>query len=174
MFIREIEAKILDIDRKDVEKKFEDFVARKTFDGEINALFFDFENGGFGNEKINLRLRKENERAVLTLKKFVEHDYAKMRDEIETEIGDFYEMKKILDGIGLVIVKKARKYRTEYEYKWTHFVLDKYLDEYDFIPEFLEIEGKNVEEVYRFAELLGYKKEDCKAWTLNDLIKHYS
>ena len=50
---------------------------------------------------------------------------------------------------------------------------DKFYDKYNFVPEFLEIEAKNINEIYKYAKLLGFSKKDCKPWSRKDIIKHY-
>jgi adenylate cyclase class 2 len=172
--MNEVEVKILEINQEDVEKKLKEIGARKIFEGEINALSFDFEDRTLENAGDLLRLRSEGEKAVLTLKKFVEHDSVKIRKEYEVEVSDINEMKALLENLGFKARGKgAKKYRIAYAYKDVHFVIDRYMEEFDFIPVFLEIETEDVGLLYEMVELLGFKKEDCKAWSFKDLKKHY-
>ena len=54
------------------------------------------------------------------------------------------------------------------------FDFDRYSGDYGYIPEFLEIEAKNIDLIYKYAELLGFKAKDCLPWSTTDLVKHYS
>ena len=170
----ETEVKILEIDRKEVEDKLISIGAKKVFDDKVNASFFDFEDGSLKKSGTVLRLRTEGKKAVLTLKEPIKKGEAKIKEESEIEVSDLGTTKKILESLGLRVWRVAKKHRTTYSLEGVHFELDNYIEENDFIPEFLEIEAKTLEEIYKFVEALGFSKEDCKPWSLKDLVKHYS
>lgn len=172
--MKEIEIKILEINRKKVEEKLLSLGAEKIFDGKMNAYFFDFKDGSLRKFGLILRLREEGNKIILTFKKPIEKEKAKIKEELEIEVSNFDITKAILESLGLQVWRIAKKHRVTYSLKEVHFELDKYGEEYDFIPEFLEIEAKNLENIYKFVELLGFDKEECKPWSLKDLVKHYS
>ncbi len=66
-----------------------------------------------------------------------------------------------------------RKRRISYKLDNVRFEFDTFLGEYDFVPEFLEIEAKDTNEIYKYAELLGFSKEDCKPWSDKEVIEYY-
>ncbi|MEM8892205.1 MAG: class IV adenylate cyclase [Bacteroidota bacterium] len=171
--MKEIEVKILEIDRKALVSRLEELGAEKSFDGEMLALFFDTEEGNIYKSGDVLRLRKEGEETVLTYKKFISQEEAKIMEEFETSIGDIVQMRAILDLLNFKVTKKTRKFRTQYELGDTHVVIDNYQDELEAIPEFMEIEAPGMERISEVLELLGYSVEDCKSWHTYDLIKHY-
>lgn len=170
----EIEVKILAIDRKIVEKKLLSLGAKKTFDGEIYGLFYDYADGSIRKAKGTMRLRKVGDKAFLTYKKFLENKRAKIRREYETEVSDFESARLILESLGLAPWMEMRKHRATYELPGVHFELDKHTDQYSYVPEFLEIEAKDLDTLYRYAGALGYKKEDCRPWTIVEMAKYYS
>jgi len=94
-------------------------------------------------------------------------------EEFETEVQNFEEMKQILEGIGLKVFVKTRKNRAVYQLGNVHFAIDNYEDELDKIPEFLEIEAPSLEEIDKYAQELGFSKEDYKTWGLGGLTRHY-
>jgi adenylate cyclase class 2 len=171
--MKEIEVKILEIDRKKVEKRLRSLGARKTLDGRIKALYFDCPDRSLRKAKDALRLRKVDSRTVLTFKKFVKDGFAKVREELETEVSDFDKARSILQNLGFSVWLEMEKHRTTYELNGAHFEFDKYKGKYGFIPEFLEIEAKSPSQIHKYAKLLGFKKSDCKPWTSWELIKHY-
>ena len=172
--MQEIEVKILDIKRVELENKLKNLGAKKVFDGEIKAENFDFEDERITRSKDLLRLRKEGEKAVLTFKKFTgETKDVKSLKEIEVEVSDLNIMKEILEELKLIPMNNTRKLRTSYALEGVKFEFDKYLDENDFIPEFLEIEAHDIIILYKYVTLLGFKKEDCKSWNYFDVKKHY-
>jgi len=170
----EAEIKILEIDRKATEEKLCSLGAQKIFDGEIHALYYDFPDETIRKKEGVLRLRREGEKAVVTYKSSVEDPYAKVREEREVEVSDFDVMAGILESIGLSPRLEMKKHRTTYASGEVHFELDKYHGSYEYIPEFLEIQGPDTETVYRYAGLLGFRKHDCKPWDAVEVAKYYS
>jgi predicted adenylyl cyclase CyaB len=172
--MREVEIKVLDIDRADTEKKLLALGAKKTFDGEIRAIYYDSPGRAIGETGETFRLRKEGATAVLTHKRTVDDPEAKVREEREVIVSDFDAMRGILESAGFSAWLEMRKIRTSYELGGLHFEFDRYLDAFDYIPEFLEIEGTAVDEVYRCAEMLGFRKEDCRPWDAVQVAEYYS
>jgi adenylate cyclase, class 2 len=171
--MKEIEVKILDIDKKKVVEKLKALGAKKTFDGEVHGYFFDFPDSCIRKAKDTLRLRKVGDKSFLTFKKYVNNRGAKVREEFEVEVADFEAAKKILESVGLSAWMDVRKHRSSYALGGVHFELDKHADQYIFVPEFLEIEAKDAATVRRYAGLLGYGKKDLRPWTIIEVAKHY-
>lgn len=169
----EIEIKILDISRPKIEGKLAEMQAKKTFEGELLAIFYDDEKGALVQQKSALRLRKEGEKTMLTFKKAISTEGAKIMDEREVSVSDTETMRSILSALGYLEIKNTRKIRTEYEWKSVKIVLDEYLDELNFIPLFLEVEAPTLAEVYEAVEALGYEKDDCNTFNTYDLEKFY-
>lgn len=172
--MKEIEIKVLGIDRTAVEERLVSLGAKKVFDGEIHALYYDFADASLKNGGCALRLRLEGMKSVLCLKKSVESKEAKIRDEREVEVSDFNAMKYLLEGLGLKAWLEMKKHRTSYEFSGAHFEIDEYHDAYNYIPPFLEIEGRDIETIYACARLLGFTKNDCKPWDILQVAAYYS
>jgi predicted adenylyl cyclase CyaB len=174
MRMRETEIKILEVDRGKVEKRLRDLGARKVFDDEIRALYYDDAGGSVKRRKDALRLRREGNKAVLTYKSHVGDRGAKVRDEREVHVSDFDTTRSILESLGFSVWLEMKKHRTSYRLRGGHFEFDKYSGEYEYIPEFLEIEAPDIEAVRAFARLLGFTPKDCKPWDAVRLAKYYS
>ena len=173
--MKEVEVKIIDIDREKVEARLRSLGATTTFDGDQVTVFFDYPGNPIATAKNLLRLRKTRDKTQLTFKKFIESESAKVRDEYEVVVSDFESMRLILESLGLSPTKRMEKHRTSYTLKsGVEVDIDKYAGEYSHIPELLEIEGENVETVHLHAKLLGFQPEECKSWTTFDLIDYYS
>ncbi len=173
-FMQEIEVKILEINRKKIEKTLADMGAEKVFDGDIQTLFFDFEDGRIIKAKDVLRLRKEQDKIELTYKKVHFTKTTKTAEEYSVEVSNLETMKKILENIGLSATESMEKHRISYKLGKVRFDIDRYLGNYAYIPEFMEIEAENTGLIHRYAELLGFKKEDCLPWSTTELIQHYA
>jgi len=172
--MKEIEVKILEIDRKVIEKELIGLGAKKIFDGEIQTIFFDFQDSRIIKARDVLRIRKEEKRVELTYKKVHTTQTAKEAEEYSVDVSNIEEMKKILENLGLHETENTLKYRTSYKLEEARFDIDRYLDTYEFIPEFMEIESENREKVNYFAGLLGFEPKDCLPWSTYDVVKYYS
>ena len=99
--MKELEVKILEVNRKKIEEILANLGAKKVFEGSIQTLFFDFEDGRIVKARDVLRLRKEPNNIELTYKKVHYTESLKAAEEYSVEISDMEEMKKILDELGL-------------------------------------------------------------------------
>ena len=171
--MKEVEVKILDIDRKQAEKILVSLGAKKVFDDEVTTTIYDFPNKSIKTAKDLIRLRKLGKRSFLTFKKFIEHSQLKVRQEFEVEVSDFNTMHTILLSLGLWPEYQIKKHRTSYHLNDVHFDIDKHVDEYGFIPEFLEIEATDVKTVKKYVTSLGYTRSQCKAWGFSEVINYY-
>lgn len=169
----EIEVKILEVNRQEVESKLLSLGANKVFDGIVDSSLFNFEDNRIKNAKSTCRLRKVGSESFLAFKEFVPHPEVKVRKEYEIKVSDFDTMKLILETIGLHEWQHFKKHRPSYEIDDVKFEFDLLEGEWSHIPEFLEIEGPDVKTIYKYVELLGFKKEDCKSWGGRELINHY-
>lgn len=172
--MREVEIKILEVDRGRTENLLIAAGAEKIFDGRIHAAYYDFKDNSIREGGGTLRLRTEGDRTVFTFKKSLEDSDAKVREELEVGVTDFPVMKSILESIGLSVWLEMSKHRTTYRLGRSHFEFDKYTDAYEYIPEFLEIESTDVETAYRNAEMLGFSRQDCRPWDAVEVASYYS
>jgi adenylate cyclase class 2 len=173
--MKEVEVKIIGIDREQVEAKLRSLGATETFDGDEETLFFDFPGSPIARAKDLLRLRKIGDKTVLTFKKFVNSEAAKIREEYEVSVSGFEPMRLILESLGLSPTQRMEKHRTSYALKSGVTVdIDRYTGQFSHIPDLLEIEGQDITIIRSHAKLLGFQPEECKSWTTFDLIDHYS
>ncbi len=172
--MKEIEAKILQINKEKIEAALASLGATKVFDGEIQTFFFDFKDSSIVKAKNVLRLRKEQDKTELSFKKIKITQTAKVAEEYSVEVSDLEMTEKILESLGLQVTENMQKLRVSYLLDNGRFDIDRYLDKYAFIPEFLEIEAENESAIHIFAGLLGFKPEDCLPWSTNELISYYS
>jgi adenylate cyclase, class 2 len=173
--MKEIEVKILEVNRMRLGDTLTSLGAKKIFDRDIHSLFFDFQDGRISKAKDVLRLRKESDKIDLTYKKInAGESTLKSAEEYSVEVSSMEEAEKILENLGLHKTDDMLKHRLSYKIDNIRFDLDRYLGRYNFIPDFLEIEAKNIEAIYKYANLLGYKAKDCLPWSTTELIEHYS
>jgi len=166
--MREIEVKILEIDRDRIEQTLISHGAKQRFDGKITARYYARPDLG----KV-LRLRKRGNLTELTIKEPLSRQHAKIMHEHEIIVNTFEGTHKLLAALGYTPFTALVKHRTEYTLSKVHFVFDKILETHEHIPEFLEIEAPTVKDIHKWAAVLGYKPEDCKPWSGKDVIEHY-
>ncbi|MFA6269137.1 MAG: class IV adenylate cyclase [archaeon] len=172
--MKEIEVKILEINKKEVEKKLKQMGAKKAFDGLIDAQNFDFPDRRIKKKKNLLRLRKMDKKVFLTYKiKSKAKSQAKVCEEIELEVMDFEKMKLIFENLGLETKTRIKKHRTSYKLGSTHFEIEQYLGEYSNVPCFLEIEAPSIKVINKYAKKLGFNEKDCLNWNTWDVVEHY-
>jgi len=173
--MKEVEVKIIEIDRKIVEAKLMSLGASRIFEGDQETVFLDFPSSPITGAKNLLRLRKIGSNTVLTFKKFVKDETAKVREEYEVTVSDFESMLLILELLGLHPIQRMEKHRTSYLLEsGVRVDLDMYTGEFSYIPDLMEIEAGDIVKIHSCARLLGFQPSDCKSWTTFDLIDHYS
>lgn len=172
--MKEIEAKILEVDRNQVVQILTQHGGKRVFDGFVETILYDFKDGSIFRAKNLLRLRKENNIVELTYKVVSGTVGAKIAEEYTVEVSDLENAKKILGLIGLIVEGYMRKHRESYVLNGARFDIDKYNGKYSYIPEFLEIEAVNIKEIHNFALLLGFNEKDCLPWGTKELFEHYS
>lgn len=167
--MEEIEVKILEIDRREVEERLRQLNAELIFKGRIETIYFDRKDGKLGDEGKVLRLRKREGRNFITLKVGKSRKRAKIMDEYEMEINDFEVMKSILNGLGFYEIYRLEKHRTSYRLDSSRCEIDDYPD----IPVFLEVESPDLKTLERDIERLGFNEEDTTSYSIRDVLKYY-
>lgn len=172
--MKELEIKILEIDRDQIVQRLESNGGRKVFDGLVESMFFDFPNKLLRSKSSILRLRTSGSQSALALKRTVDRSLINIQDEFEVTVSDWETMATILGSLGLVPWIEMKKHRTRYQIEDVHFEIDKYLDDFAYIPEFLEIEAPSIEKLYSYAALLGYSQKQCQKFDALELAEYYS
>ena len=169
----EIEIKILEVNREEIERKLIDLGGKKTFDDEMKAIFFDYPDHSIAKKGDLLRLRQEGEHAVFAYKKNLTTGETKIMEELETVVSEPENLEAILAHLGIISTRVNHKHRVQYTLGETHVVIDDYKGKLAAIPVFLEVEAPSEEKLYEVVKLLGYAQEDCKNWNTRDLIDFY-
>lgn len=168
--MREIEVKILDIDVSETIVRILESGGEKTFDGQVKVIFYDFPNQCLRNKEKRLRVRSFGDRVELTYKKKIGKERVKIAEELEVNVSNFGEMKRILEAIGMVEGHKYSKHRISFRVKNVCFEIDSIPG----CPPLLEIEAVDEQTVYKWVEWLGFDKTEAKPWSGTDVIEYYS
>jgi len=131
--MKELEVKILGVNRKKIEETLTGLGAKKVFDGDIQTLFFDFKDGAIIKAKDVLRLRKEQDKTELTYKKIHIAQTAKVAEEYSVEVSNLETTKQILENLGLSVIESMQKHRVSYTLDQARFDIDRYAGNYGYI-----------------------------------------
>lgn len=174
--MKEIEVKILEIDREACIARLRAMGATLEFQQQFEANYYDYPDSSLHQENKNVRLRREGDRSVLTLKTKgqQENTQLKILEETETEVADFATMDLILSKLGLNVYKSSSKTRAQYAWKDSHIVFDKYHGEQEHIPEFIEIESPNEGALKSCLQALGFTLKDTSNFNAFELFEFYA
>lgn len=163
--MKEIELKVLKINKAEMIKRLESLQAEKKFDKVQKRYVYDFNPPCAGKW---IRLRTNGVKTTLTIKNYL----AKKIDgceELEVEVNDFAKTNDILNELGY----EPRSFQENRRCQYILNGVEIDLDSWPYIPDYMEIEGKNEEEVYKTLEILGFKKEDAVFDDADSLYKRY-
>lgn len=170
---RETEVKYLDVDHEELESRILDEGGTKVFEGIVLAEYF---NGLPGKKNLTIRLRKKGDLVELTTKKRRKNKYEERNvrdcDELQVEVSDFDEMRKILLKLGLQSLRTVVKERVAYVLGQAKIDADRIIDP-DGVPPFAEIEASRIKTIRSTSKLLGFDWSKRKGWSTRGVLEHY-
>ena len=108
----EIEVKVLEVNKKELEKKLKEIGAEKKAKRKIITTIYGVP--GKGNKNVIIRLRKKPGVFSITYKKLLKTNKpVKIAEEIGVKVSDYNKMKLILDKI---FIKKIEYDKKNYQY----------------------------------------------------------
>ncbi len=171
--MEEIEVKILEIDPASLTDTLLSLGAKQEFDLLFEAIFLDLPDGALRLRGDLLRLRREGEQAVLTHKRMLSQEGAKVMQETESAVADFEAMKQVFLSLGYEVTKQTRKRRVQFALNDCHLVIDDYEGDLAAIPPFLEIEAPSRNSLAQLLDLLNISPSETLPWSTFDLARHY-
>lgn len=161
----EYEVRVLEIDKENFEKKLEKLGAKKVADYNYRRRIYNFTPE---TPKKWIRLRTDGNKTTLTIKKLENLEIDGTR-EMEIEVSNFDETDKMLNELGY-------KSHTYQENKRTRYLLNGVeidIDSWPYIPTYVEIEGKSVEEVEKTIDLLEVDKSKVTSIDVQGVFKEF-
>lgn len=146
----EIEVKFVDIDIDEVRRRLESLraVCEQPMRLMRRALV---ETPEMAAIDAFLRLRDEGDKVTLTYKQHLKSGIEAAR-EIETTVGDFDATKALLEASGM----RFHTYQESRRETWQMGSVEVVIDEWPWMPPYIEIEGSNEAEVKQAAQTLGF------------------
>ncbi|WIV11488.1 class IV adenylate cyclase [Proteiniborus sp. MB09-C3] len=172
---KELEVKVLGIDKKDIEQRLEKLGAKLlSKEYQINTLYDSedklIERLGDGY----LRVRETRDLVTgevdifFTLKKNVSSEIARENLEIETMVTDKKALNSILEHLNFRVIHEGTKERISYIYEDMRFDMDTW-DQSTYPYPYLEIEVVNKEDIKRAAALLELDDDNITTKSLREL-----
>lgn len=170
----EVEVKILEVSRADLEKKIKVIGWEKIFEWELDARWFKNVNWK------KVRVRKEWNKCVTEYKEKIWNSDFKEMLEIGITSDNFDNQIMIFEKLWFKQISKSIKTRVSYLLKindifWNiRFDFDKYSDlDWMKIPELLEIEASSWEVIKQIAKVIWFNSWDLKNWDARKLSEYY-
>tara|TARA_Y100000310_G_scaffold341961_1_gene443084 strand:- start:1971 stop:2495 length:525 start_codon:yes stop_codon:yes gene_type:complete len=168
--LREIEAKVLEVNLKKVEADLRALGAKKAFDGTLHAIYFDFPNKSLQKNKIAFRLRSDGKKNILCIKSKPVKGKVKSLDEREVQVKDFKKAQAVIKSLGFVEKLNIKKKRKSFKLGRARIELERIKG----IPDFIEIEAPSQQRVVAVAKKLGFSEKSLVPWNTFKLLKYYN
>ena len=172
----EKEIKILEINEKELYANLEKLGAKRTFEGIIHDVYYDFPDGDKLKMEANnriFRIRTKWEEHIYTIKRkrkeMWKEEGATIKDEHETKISNVESFAKVLEKYGMTKTREKKKHRVSYALAGAEFDIDNYEE----IPAFLEIEETSRENINFWIRKLNLENHDILLWGSRKIFKHY-
>lgn len=173
---KEIETKILDVDPDFIIKWANQHLnIQKPPRILYKTWIYDTANNVLKDYGRVLRLRKEGIENWLVSKGETTYiDGVKTSNEYSVKVDNLEETHQLLLNIGFFVKLEINKYRTTIKLEeGVELVIDEYIDDYSFIPPFIEIEAPSKEKLIYWAEFFGYTEENFCSFDFYQLTEYY-
>ena len=175
--MREREVKVLNIDKKEIEKKLIDLGAVLVKDEDQVNYRFDTDDY-FLKKKymgyLRIRITKNNlsgeTKSTMTFKRSIKKDSLRVNEEIDTDLSDWENASKIIQLLGYKQKRPGYKHRRSYRYENILFEIDTW-DEETYSKPYLEIEVSSYEELEKAIMLLNLDRSQITAKAIDELRK---
>ncbi len=175
--MNEMEVKVLDIDKNEIEKKLREIGATLVKDEFQYNLRFDTEDKMIKKTKnAYLRVRTVTNNitgevnSILTFKKNISRSEIRINEETETFVSDPEAMISIIENLGFKRSKPGKKQRKSFEYEGILFEIDEW-DPTIYPKPYLEIEVKCKEDLEKAITLLDLDRSKITSKPLDELAK---
>lgn len=161
----EYEARVLEVNKDELEKKLKSLGAEKIADFNYRRRVYDFNPRSDGKW---IRLRTDGNKTTLTLKE-IKSKEIDGTIENEIEVSDF-------DATDIILNKLGYKAHTYQENKRTRYLLDGVeidIDTWPYIPTYVEIEGKSTKQVKEMIKKLGFDQNKVTSIDVQEVFKQF-
>ena len=175
--MKELEVKVLNIDKEEIEKKLiaigavlvkdenqinyrfdtDDYYLKKTYDGYLRIRITDDILSG-------------ESKSTMTFKKNLKRDSLRINEEINTDLSNWENAAKIIGLLGYKQKRPGYKHRRSYMYENILFEIDTW-DEETYAKPYLEIEVSSGEELEKAIRILNLDRSQITSKSIDELRK---
>lgn len=156
----EIEAKFLNVDHDEIREKLKSLGAElKQPMRMMRRAVMDYPDERLRNRPNVwgwIRVRDEGDKVTVTYKQVAKNDSEKLTHEIEYVVSSYEQAVSLFEEIGLIVFSEQETKREVWELDGVEIMLD----EWPWLPSFIEIEGKSTKELKSIAERLMLNWDD--------------
>lgn len=172
--MQEIEVKILEQSHKDWHDRLIALGAKKIFDATMRIAMFKPTHPSHSV----LRLREEGNENFLNIKGApYSSTEVKSHPETEVSVGEFDASVACFLKMGFLPKRKNlidTKHRVSYRLDNVRIEFDKQLGDWDFVPEYMELEAKSEDDLFAVLSKLNISKDNALPWTGGDVRRLYT
>lgn len=169
--MEEIEAKFLDVDPVEIQKKLAAIGAEKVGEYFYRRRVFDYPDWRLDKAHSWLRIRDEGDRVTLGFKQRIgadRHDGSTSdtgMEELEVVVSDFDTTAALLFRLGFI----EKHYAENRRIRWKKGAVEFDIDTWPELPTYLEIEAPIWEQVDAAIRELGFDPADKKIFSTNQI-----
>lgn len=165
----EIEAKFLDINHDEIRAKLKKLGAKLEHPMRLmRRELFDHADNRYQKNKQNERFRIRDEGNKVTINYKNANSGTVYAHELETTVGSYDEIAKILKAVGFKSYSFQESKRETWHYKDVEVVLD----EWPWLNPYIEIEGPNEEAIKSVAKELRFDWKEAKFGSVDTAYEH--
>jgi adenylate cyclase class 2 len=165
----EIEAKWTNINHADFREKLKKAGAKLvTPMRQMTREVFDFEDGSLQKKTAWVRLRDEGDKITLSYKQLDSRDLQGTK-EVQLVVDTYNSARDFLNAIGLKTKSKQETRRETWELDGAEIALD----EWPWVPTFIEIESQNADEMARISAILDLDMKDALFGSVEPVYQKY-
>lgn len=163
----EYEATYLNVDKDKIREKLKKIRA-KLIRSEYKQKRYNFDLQSLGRNFWEwVRIRDEGDRVTMAYKCIPVDSSIEQQKEVEFEVSGMDIAVEFMESLGARMTNYSETLRE----RWILDETEIDIDTWPYLEPFLEIEGKNKEEVIKVSELLGFNYDDAKFCSAGEIYE---
>ncbi len=150
---KEIEIRLLNINKEQFVKSIVDLGAKKVSEALQKRYVYDFNPIQYNKW---IRLRTNGEKTTLTIKEIIDRNAIDGTNELELVVSDFANANSILEQLGY----SHRNYQENYREVYYLNDVEISIDSWPLIPTYVEFEAKSEKSIQSLLEQIEYNKNN--------------
>lgn len=159
---KEIEIRILNIDKEKFIKNITKLGAKKASESLQKRYVYDFKPSALNKW---IRLRTNDKKTTLTIKEVLDKNVIDGTNELEIIVSDFDKTNLILKELGYT----PRNYQENYREIYYLNKVEISIDTWPLIPTYVELEAKKEKDIKSLLKLIDYEEENLTTFDVTSI-----